>query len=231
RISEYLMGLRKRYSLRMALGVRTDTFDREGKIIERRPVSEITPDRVKDVLKEFEGEIEQIPPIYSAIKHKGTPLYKMARMGREVRPGARRVVIYQINLISIEGESITLEVSCSKGTYIRSLVDDIGIRLGSGAVLDYLRRDAVGSFHHERADRLHDVEEGKFRLIPIHKALEHLQSITVDDKTALKLSHGQTAMVGVDLPEPFMVFSEDRRFIGIGKPVGEGRIRMEKVFL
>ncbi len=125
KISAFLLEADKRYHLKCQLGVSTTTGDAEGEIVETKDASAITEDDIKAVLPEFIGEIEQIPPMYSALKHNGERLYKLARQGIEVERKSRRITIYAIEFISLDNNILELEVSCSKGTYVRTLAEDI----------------------------------------------------------------------------------------------------------
>ena len=138
------------------LGIKTTTCDAEGEIIETKPTDNITKKLIEKVLQKFRGEIMQIPSMYSALKHKGTPLYKLARKGIEVKREPRKVNIYELTLLDWSQDSLKLEVRCSKGTYIRNLVDDIGEALGCGAYVTELRRLSIGEF---QSEDMHTIEE------------------------------------------------------------------------
>lgn len=146
KFSQFSLNSDKAYRVVARLGVRTTTYDAEGDIIETKPVPNITPDALLAVLKKFQGHIEQIPPMYSALKHQGQPLYRLARQGQTIELKSRPVRIDALICVERTSETLTLEVTCSKGTYIRSLVDDIGHELGCGAMVAALRRTRVGDF-------------------------------------------------------------------------------------
>ncbi len=141
-----LSGLGKSYRVRLRLGVRTDTFDRTGKVVEERDASGVTEADLGAALARFRGAVEQVPPMYSALKRDGVPLYKLARNGLEVERSPRPVEITRLDLVEFAPPEAALDVDCSKGTYIRSLVDDIGRALGVGAVMTELMRTRVGPF-------------------------------------------------------------------------------------
>lgn len=141
-----LMKKTKSYRARMLLGVTTDTQDTTGRILDKREIGAITVSRISDVIKSFEGEIEQIPPMYSALKHKGKRLYELARAGFTVERKARRIKIHKIELIDFKNERIEIRVQCSSGTYIRTLCEDIGNALGCGATMEYLCREEITPF-------------------------------------------------------------------------------------
>jgi len=151
RIIDQLMGGEKVYEGTLALGVETDTLDREGKVVATHPVPPLDIDQVNQCLAGFVGEQLQMPPLYSALKHKGKPLYRYARQGVEIPREPRPVVIHALELLGLEKEFLKIRVRCGKGTYIRSLAADIGRALGCGAHLDTLRRVRSGGFSVERA--------------------------------------------------------------------------------
>ena len=146
KFSQYLLDSNKRYVVRAKLGVATDTGDFDGKIIEEKPVPELDEADLRKVISDFEGDIEQIPPMFSALKHQGQPLYKLAREGVEVERKPRKVTLFSIVLLSFSDDELELDVSCSKGTYIRTLIEDIGKVLGCGAHVTVLRRTEAGPY-------------------------------------------------------------------------------------
>ncbi len=143
---ENFQGLDKSYEGQLILGATTPTYDGEMEIDETFPVDHIGIDDIYQAAQSFVGEITQIPPIYSAIKKDGVPLYKLARAGKDIKPKARQVVIHEFNITSVAMPSVAFEVKCSKGTYIRSLANDLGRKLSSGAYLSRLRRTAIGNY-------------------------------------------------------------------------------------
>lgn len=157
KFSGELLEAGKRYVARLRLGVRTSTGDAEGDVLERRPVS-VTRERLERSLDRFRGEIAQVPPMYSALKREGRPLYEYARRGITLERAARKVTISALELEDLAGDEATLSVSCSKGTYVRTLAEDIGEALGCGAHLIGLVRTAVGAFRLEQACRIEDIE-------------------------------------------------------------------------
>ena len=146
KFSAHLLEADKMYRTRVELGVITDTGDAEGTVLERREVPNLAVEDIESVLTRFRGEIDQVPPMYSALKHQGKKLYELAREGKQVERAARRVSVYDARLLSFEGTAFELEVSCSKGTYIRTLAEDIGHALGCGAHISQLRRLKTGPF-------------------------------------------------------------------------------------
>lgn len=179
KISGYLADLEKEYTATLKLGERTDTFDAEGRVTHKVEDFSVTESQVEEVLESFRGDIEQVPPMYSAVKQKGKPLYKLARKGVEVDRKPRRVRISELELLRFDPPLIQIRITCSKGTYIRTLADDIGKALGPGAHITALRRLRVGHFTADGAvppERLHS-EDGAVHTID--SALRHLQEIVL----------------------------------------------------
>lgn len=153
-----LINLEKEYMSTMVIGARTPSFDSETEIFERKDYSHVTEAQIQDVVRAYVGEITQVPPLYSAVKHKGMPLYKYARKGKEVERRPRRVIISVLELIEFAPPEVRFRVVCSKGTYIRALVEDIGRSLGCGAYLKSLTRTRVGSFSLGQAFTIPELE-------------------------------------------------------------------------
>ncbi|HEY4484974.1 MAG TPA: tRNA pseudouridine(55) synthase TruB [Nitrospiria bacterium] len=196
KLSHLLIGTDKRYRAVMRLGETTDTQDAEGKILVRRHAGSVTEEQVREALVYFTGPISQIPPMYSAVKVGGQPLYKAARDGREVSRSPRTVTLHRIELLGIEGADISLEVDCSKGTYIRTLCADIGERLGVGAHLLRLERTRSGPFRIEMAASLPELEsaarEGRIPeyLSAPGAVLGDFPSLTVTEEGERPVLHG-----------------------------------------
>ena len=158
KVSAYLLDSDKRYIFTAQLGETTTTGDKEGDILETREVSKFSEEQVEAVLEKFRGDIEQIPPMHSALKHNGQPLYKLARQGIEIKRKARKVTIHELTLLEISANTITVEAHCSKGTYIRTLAQDIGEALGFGAHLSMLRRTNVSPFDCSKLYTIKDIK-------------------------------------------------------------------------
>ena len=156
---------RKRYLAGLRLGLVTDTQDITGRVLEEREVN-ITLDRLERVLQDFQGDISQIPPMYSAVKVQGKRLYKLAREGKTVERAARNITVYRLDLLSYDSQEILLDVRCSKGTYVRTLCHDIGEALGCGGCLSSLRRTEAGVFNISQAFSLEEIIAGEYRLLP-----------------------------------------------------------------
>ncbi|MFC1554109.1 tRNA pseudouridine(55) synthase TruB [candidate division KSB1 bacterium] len=144
---EALMTMEKEYIGKIKLGLVTDTLDICGSIIEKKPIGNITAEEIRKHLLDFEGEILQTPPIYSALKYKGKPLYKYARKGEKIEPEPRKVNIYEISLISFNKDEAVIKVICSRGTYIRCIARDLGEKLGCGGTISELSRTRIGDYH------------------------------------------------------------------------------------
>jgi tRNA pseudouridine55 synthase len=198
KIAEFLLGMRKHYQGDMILGVSTDSQDSEGKIIQKRKVeADIDEKRVKEIFKKYEGTISQTPPMFSAAHYKGKRLYHLARKGIEVKRNPKKVKIYQLNLINFNQKVnpiVEFEVICSKGTYIRTLCNDIGDELGCGAHLSNLVRKKVGNFSIEDSLNLEELKKekalGERYLISIDSALEELNKITVKSEATKTVLNG-----------------------------------------
>lgn len=199
RIAEYLVDWDKEYRAVVRLGATTDTQDATGRVLETKPVPVLTVEQVRGAARRFEGSIEQVPPMYSALKVGGVPLYRSAREGKTVERAARPVTIHALDVLGFEGGSATdigLRVHCSKGTYIRTLCADLGEALGCGGHLLSLQRSRVGPLKVEDAHSIDAVcrqaAEGRLSqaLLPVDEALGALPSVTVDAATAARVLHG-----------------------------------------
>jgi tRNA pseudouridine55 synthase len=224
KVSAYLLDSDKRYIFTAQLGETTTTGDKEGDILQAREVTPFTEEQIENVLENFRGGIEQIPPMYSALKHNGQPLYKLARQGIEIERKARNVTIHELTLISMTADTITVDAHCSKGTYIRTLAQDIGEALGFGAHLSMLRRTDVSPFDCSKLYTIEDIErlaeagELEDTLLPIDSALIKLPSIILNEADANRVKNGLKAS-RPDVPESDMIkmYLEDGEFIGIGR--------------
>ena len=198
KIAEFLVGMKKHYQGEMVLGISTDSQDAEGKIIGEKEVgTDIDKKKIKDIFQKYEGTISQIPPMFSAVHYKGKRLYHLARKGIEVKRSPKEVKIYKFNLINFDQKLnpiVKFEVVCSKGTYIRTLCNDIGDELGCGAHLSNLVRKKVGNFSIENSLKLEELKKdktlGKRYLISIDSALEELNKITVKSEAVKTVLNG-----------------------------------------
>jgi tRNA pseudouridine55 synthase len=233
KVSQFLLEADKRYLTRVKLGERTDTADAEGQIISSRPIQGIDEQAIVNCLSQFRGQIVQVPPMYSALKHNGQPLYKLARAGKEVERKGRPVTLHDLILHSFDGAELTLEIHCSKGTYVRTIADDLGEALGCGAHVTALRRLQAGVFKIEDCvtpQQLQDVYEREGLagldglLQPSDLAIEHLPAVRLASTTAMFVRQGQ-AVTARHLPNDGLVrlYDEDE-FIGIGYILDDGRV-------
>ena len=213
-----LLDADKEYLASVKLGERTATGDAEGPVLQTREVS-FSPEQLAAVLERFRGEIEQVPPMHSALKHEGTPLYRLARRGQEVARAPRRVRILELQATKREGALLVLRVVCSKGTYIRTLAEDIGEALGCGAHLADLRRTASGRFRIEQAaplEALMDACESQRRLLSLHALLEDLPHAELGAAEEARLRQGQTLKISGLHPGLCAVVRPDGAVIGLG---------------
>jgi len=237
RLVEYLMDTTKVYRARLRLGITTETHDAQGKVVAERPV-EVTEDEVRQALATFLGPIEQVPPMYSALKHEGIPLYKLARRGIEVERKPRRVEIHEISLEEWSSPWLTIRLTCSPGTYIRALARDLGEQLGCGAHVASLTRLACGDFTLEEAVGLEElaqaVAEGRLSevMYPPDAAVASWPSLTLDEDAAWRITHGQQ-VVGTVTGEGewARVYSPQGEFLAIAERDRQtGRWQPRKVF-
>ena len=227
KFSADLLDADKTYEAVLKLGVTTDSGDAEGKVTATAAVSAQKAD-ISKVLPQFTGNIQQVPPMHSALKRDGRPLYELARQGIVVEREARAVTIHAIELLDFAGDSLTLRVACSKGTYIRVLAADIGAALGCGAHLTALRRTRVGDLDLEGAVTLAELEgldeAGRLaHLKPVDALLHTLPILAVEGEAAQRFSHGNPVDLPAGLSGKIRVY-ENGRLIGIGEPGSEGRL-------
>ncbi|PWV73026.1 tRNA pseudouridine(55) synthase TruB [Halomonas sp. A11-A] len=224
KFSAHLLAADKVYRTRVELGAVTDTGDAEGEVVERCAVPPLTAADVEGVLERFHGEIEQVPPMYSALKHQGRKLYELAREGKAIERAARRVTVYDARLLACEGEAFELEVKVSKGTYVRTLAEDIGRALGSGAHISALRRLATGPFTAqgmltlEALEALPEQVAREATLLPVDVLVAHLPRLELDVSAAARLTLGQAARVdasGIATGETARLYC-DGAFLGLG---------------
>nr|WP_298413846.1 tRNA pseudouridine(55) synthase TruB [uncultured Halomonas sp.] len=223
KFSSYLLDADKRYRTYVRLGEITDTGDAEGEIVERRSVPGFTDADIEKVLASFCGEIDQVPPMYSALKHQGKPLYELARQGKTIERAPRRVTVYDMRLLARDAMGFELEVACSKGTYIRTLAEDIGQALRCGAHITALRRLRTGTFDDsgmvslEALALMSDHAERELQLLETDVLVRHLPRLNVDDDVAKRLLLGQrvqTDTAGLSIDSPARLY-RDNTFLGL----------------
>lgn len=239
KVSRFLLNAGKRYQVVARLGQRTDTGDADGQVIEERPVPALDRGLVKRVLARFEGSQTQVPPMYSAIKHQGQRLYKLARQGIEIERQPREIEIHGLELLSLEADALELEVACSKGTYVRTLVEDIARALGTVAHVIVLRRLGVGPYAEGRMYKLEELEalaeQGMERLdellLPVDSALDHWPSVELGADSAYYLMQGQAVMApGAPSSGKVRLYDEGHGFLGIGEVKLDGRVAPTRLF-
>jgi len=237
KFSSFLLGANKTYRACCRLGQTTTTGDAEGEVLETRPV-QADEAQIRRTLERFVGEIEQIPPMYSALKHEGQRLYKLARQGKQVERKPRQVKIDELTMQAVTGDSFTFEVTCSKGTYVRTLAEDIGAALGCGAHLTALHRTVVAHFSEQDAismERLQELEQqGMDRidelLLPVTTILAQFPELKLDVATCVDICHGKRIQsVQGQAPGLYRLVSVDGRFIGLGEVDPEGELKAKRL--
>lgn len=233
KFSQYLLDADKKYWAQVRLGITTETGDADGEVIAQADASSVTPAQAVAALETFVGEIEQIPSMYSALKHQGQPLYKLARKGIEVERAPRQVSIYSAELLQFSEASIELRVHCSKGTYIRSLAEDLGAALGCGGHVSALRRLSAGPYEEGQATTLaelcetNDMQEMDALLLPVSSAVDSWPAVRLHEDTAHYVRQGQPVQVAhapTDGWVQIFELAEEDRFLGVGEILTDGRV-------
>lgn len=228
KFSQFLLDADKTYLAELTLGIRTSTGDPEGEVLETRPV-DATRVTIEAVLPRFVGDIMQVPPMHSALKRDGRPLYEYARKGIEIEREARPVVVHAIDLVSFEGNRLGLRVHCGKGFYVRTLAEDIGTALGCGAHLTELRRERVGPFDLADAISLAEleampVEQRDGQLEPADCLVESLPRLDLDLEAAWQMCHGQSIWrAGLVVGSLLRVYDPAGRFLGVAEVDQDGK--------
>ena len=230
KITGYLSDMSKEYIMTAKLGESTDTYDSEGRVIKKVADFNITKDDLNAVIQKFVGEIEQTPPMYSAVKLNGKPLYKLARKGIEVKRKPKKVTISSIEMLKFESPFVTLKVACSKGTYIRSLCNDMGNALGVGAYMTELTRTKIGDFMIEDSAKIVELPHKITALHSIDSALRHLSEVRLKEKDLKGATRGNPIMTEVDKMTSTFVRLKcpDGKLLGIGKITGDS-IRIKRL--
>ena len=227
KVTAYLLDSNKRYTCTLQLGETTTTGDKEGDILQTRKIEQFSTDDLEKTLETFRGDIQQIPPMYSALKHNGQPLYKLARQGIEIKRKARDVTILHLECIEHTHNTISLDVKCSKGTYIRTLAQDIGESLGCGAHLSMLRRTEVEPFDCSKIYTIEEIEallkstedsDLSKLLLPIDSVLQEHPLIVLCDDDLKRIQNGLKVTLD-DIPDSQLIrlYSQENQFIGIGR--------------
>ncbi len=225
----------KSYIAELVLGRTTDTQDADGKVLTECEVN-CSEEEIRCAVNSFVGEIEQVPPMYSAIKQNGKKLYELARKGIEVERKPRKVTINSIDILEINGERVKIDVSCSKGTYIRTLCEDIGKKLGAGAYMNTLRRTRTGQFTIEESHTLSEIKELKENggiesiIIPADRMFEEYPSVTLNPKQVKSVTNGvaMTYREGQE-GQTYRVYDNENKFLCISR-ITDGRLKLIKSF-
>ncbi|MBY4678810.1 tRNA pseudouridine(55) synthase TruB [Marinobacterium arenosum] len=255
KFSQFLLDSDKRYRTTAKLGVRTDSSDADGQVIAEAPIGdEVTEARIRELLEaHFNGWIEQVPSMYSALKFNGQPLYKLARQGIQVEVKPRQVCIHQIELLDFRGDELDLEVHCSKGTYIRSIVEDLGLLLGCGAHVTRLHRLECGPFKAaqmtplaelEQLAELTEADQGEIKnaqarldrlLLPVWSALGDTPQLTLAADQVTRIKNGQVVVLPaqqqtVASTDCVALFEADgEHFIGVGELDEQGHLKARRL--
>lgn len=240
KVSAYLLDADKRYRVRVRLGITTTTGDADGEVLEQREVTPFDAARLEAVLDGLRGEIDQVPPMYSALRHKGQRLYQLAREGIEVERAPRRITIHTLDARAVSADELELEVHCSKGTYVRTLAEEIGAGLGCGAHVIALRRTGVGPYDEAgllTLDALRDEADAgghevlDRHLLPVVSALAHWPQVRLSGDAAYYLRQGQAVVVPRAPTSGWLcLFGDDGAFIGVGQVQDDGRVAPRRLF-
>lgn len=229
KLSAFLLNAEKRYRVEARLGIATETGDADGDVRARAPVPALDADAIETVLDRFRGEIEQVPPMYSALKHQGERLYSLARKGVTVSREPRTVVIHELRLAGLEADRLFLEVRCSKGTYVRTLIEDIGVALGTLAHVSGLRRTGVAGF--DESDGLVSLEaleaspEPLRFLLPVDSILRDWPAVALNRELVYFVRHGQPVLVPRTPRGGWLrLYDQTQGFVGVGEVLDDGRI-------
>ncbi|MGR5066851.1 tRNA pseudouridine(55) synthase TruB [Vibrio alfacsensis] len=245
KFSQFLLDSDKRYRVIAKLGERTDTSDSDGEVVETRPV-DVSLEKLEACIEKFRGESDQIPSMFSALKYQGKPLYEYARQGIEVPRESRKITVYEIILHRFEENEVEMEVHCSKGTYIRTIVDDLGEMLGCGAHVTMLRRTGVAKYPYEKMvtlEQLNELLEQAHRdeiapkelldslLLPMDTAVEDLPEVNLNAELTNLVQHGMPVQVfGAPEGTPIrMTSGEDKRFIGVAEVNDDGKVAPKRL--
>lgn len=234
KVSALMLDDDKRYQVTVQLGVMTDTGDAEGVVIATKPVPALTLAELETCLQAFTGAIDQVPPMYSALKHNGKKLYELAREGITVERKARHIHIYELHLLAFSENQLILEVACSKGTYIRSLAEDIGDALGTCGTVTALRRLKAGRFSIADAytiEQLSDMDEQTLNaaLLAVDVPLQDIPAVQLTEQQAIAIRYGQT--INHENPSLGTVrLYHDAAFLGLGEMLLDAKIAPKKLF-
>lgn len=237
KVSQFLLDADKRYFVVAKLGVVTNTGDAEGEVIVEQPVPALTEQLLETVLAKFRGSLQQVPSMFSALKHQGKPLYELARQGITIERPARPIQITELTLLNRTESTLTMEVACSKGTYIRTLVEDIGQALGCGAYVIELRRISVSGYNTKAMLTLQQLEVIKQQnpdnfsaldhlLLPISSAVQHWPALIISEAATYYIQRGQPIIVPKAPTKGWVALYryDKNHFLGMGEILDDGRV-------
>lgn len=240
KFSQFLLESDKHYFVTARLGIRTATGDSEGEVLSERPTTSVTREKLEKIVATFKGEMQQIPPMFSALKHNGTPLYELARQGIEIERESRTINIRSFVLESFENDCFSFNVHCTKGTYIRTIVDDIGELLGCGAHVVVLRRTAVSPYNSFPMYSL-DLLEQAFKkdgyegltpfLLPVETSVAAFPSVILSTSAAFYIRMGQPVRVTNAPPRGYvrLIIGDDQSFLGMGEMLEDYRVKPKRM--
>lgn len=224
KFSQFLLDSDKGYRVIAQLGVRTDSSDSTGEVVETRPVK-VTRKQLEAALDHFRGDILQVPTMFSALKHNGQPLYKYAREGITIEREARPITIYSLQLINFNNDQVELDIECSKGTYIRTIIDDLGQMLDCGAHVIFLRRNYVADYPLDAMVTLEQLQNEREQnlsldphLLPVESPVSHLDQVVIDQDSQFYFNNGNPITYpGLDEGELLRVYDQDDLFLGVAE--------------
>lgn len=241
KFSQYLLNSDKRYLAHVRLGISTDSGDADGEVLQEREVEGIDRSRLERALGAFRGEIEQVPSMFSAVKHHGKPLYKLARQGIEIERDARPVTVYQNDIVAFEGARLSLDIHCSKGTYVRTIAHDLGEALGCGAHVDALRRTQAGPYGEDDLATLDEIETARREhrlddlLRPVASTVGQWPEVALTGAPAFYLKQGQPVLVPHAPTTGWVRLVEgtdtEGTFIGVGEILDDGRVAPRRLIV
>lgn len=241
KFSQYLLNSDKRYLAHLRLGVSTDSGDADGKVLEERAWDAVDEAQIEAALDAFRGDIEQVPSMFSAVKHHGKPLYKLARQGIEIEREARPVTVYCNEIVGFEAPKLTLDIHCSKGTYVRTIAHDLGEALGCGAHVEALRRTQAGPYDEDDLATLDEIELARQEhrlddlLRPVASTVGQWPEVALTGAPAFYLKQGQPVLVPHAPTEGWVRLVEgthdDGTFIGVGEILDDGRVAPRRLIV
>ena len=232
RIARYLETLPKEYIAVVRLGVSTDTDDAQGRIIGQAQVPRLSRQELESSLRRFTGEIEQTPPLYSALKKDGQPFYRLARRGERELPQPRKIRVHRLELLEFDGVEMRLDIACSRGTYIRAIARDLGREIGCGGILAWLRRTSVGPFRVEAGTPFSELDRERIEKagLTLDQALSFMPQVDLAEDQARAVGHGRPLKISVWESEGTAFrLRHKRRLIAVGRKIGD-EIKPECVF-